>query len=143
MDPADRKPMLPPIGRIALAGLAANAPFIAFFLLEANVRTAVGMVAGLGLALTIYGLLHAIIGRGVDMFRAEDESDLGSGGKSISAMGFVGLMMGKYVVVAALLFFAWRTGYLEVIPFIAGFLLAQIAITWMSVSQSKKTAIGQ
>jgi hypothetical protein len=134
--------MLPSFSRIALAGILANAPFIAFFLISANVKMAVGMLAGYGLSLTIFGLLHAIIGHGLDIFAGEDSTGSVSAGKSISAMGFVALMMGKYILVAALLFLVWRTGYLDVRPFLAGFLIAQIAVTWMSVAQSKKPLIG-
>jgi hypothetical protein len=51
-------------------------------------------------------------------------------------------MMAKYVIIVGLLYLLWRTGYMDVRPFLGGFILAQIGITWMSVSHSKKLRSG-
>jgi hypothetical protein len=138
----ERKPMLPPFGKLAIAGLVVDAPFIAFALIAGNLKLAVSLAAGYLLALAVNGMQHVIVGPGLDLVSlAKPDND--RSGSSMSVLGFVAAMMGKYVLVAALLFLAWRTHYLLVLPFLGGFLLAQIGITCVAVAQSKKKLLGR
>ncbi|HEX5324515.1 MAG TPA: hypothetical protein VFW40_12060 [Capsulimonadaceae bacterium] len=138
----ERKPMLPPFGKLALAGLAVDAPFIAFAMIAGNLKLAVSLAAGYLLALAVNGMQHAILGPGLDLMSlAKPDND--RSGSSMSVLGFVAAMMGKYVLIGALLFIAWRTHYLLVLPFLGGFLLAQIGITCVAFAQSKKNLLGR
>ena len=125
-----------------MAGFVVDAPFIAFAMIAGNLRLAISLLAGYGLALVINGMQAAIIGPGLDLM-AMAKPDNDRSGNPISVMGFVAAMMGKYVLVAALLFIVWRTHYLQGLPFLGGFLLAQIGITWVSVAQSRKKTFGR
>jgi hypothetical protein len=136
---ADRKMLLPPLKKLANVALLANAPFVALFMLLGNLRSAVSMVAGCALAMVVYGMLHAIIARGLDYFTVEGGVAATQASKNMVSAGFVALMIGKYVAVGALLFLVWRANYLQVLPFIGGFAFAQIAVTWVSVAETKKT----
>lgn len=134
----DRNPILPPFGRLAAVGLAVDAPFIAFALIEGNVRAAVSLAAGWALAIAVYGMLHLIVGRGLDFFTPDRPAAGARTNNTGSIAGFAAAMIGKYVLIGALLFLVWRTGYLAVFPFLGGFLLAQIAIIWFTLRRMKK-----
>jgi hypothetical protein len=137
----DRKTaMLPPFGRLALIAFVVDAPLIGFALVRGNLRIALSLFAGWVLAIAIYGLLHMIIGRGLDLLT--DSGGRSQAGRTAQSLAFVILTLGKYVLIGLLLFAAWRTSYLELLPFLGGYVLAQIAITWLSVAQSKKAMLG-
>lgn len=129
---------MPPFKRLAFAGLAVDAPLVALFLIYANVRGAVSVVAGGGLALALYGMLYWIVAHGLEDADSARATRGTPGGNSLSVMRFAAAMIGKYVLIGALLFLAWKTGYLAALPFVAGFVVCQIAITWLSVRQMKK-----
>jgi hypothetical protein len=134
--------ILPPFGRLAAIGFAVNAPFIGIALMSGDIKAAVSLFFGYGLAIAIYGMLHAIIARGLGMFTEGDDAKTSEASRTGQSLAFVMLMMSKYVLIGLFLFLAWRTQYMQVLPFIGGFLLAQIAITWVSVAQSKKAKLG-
>ena len=136
----ERKPMLPAFGKLAIAGLLVDLPFIALAMIGGNLRIAVSLLAGWGLAVGVYGLLHVIVGRGLDFFTPQKPANGGQRGSMLSIFQFAGAMVGKYLLIGALLFIAWKTGYLAFFPFLGGFVLAQIGITVASVRQMKKPA---
>ncbi|SRR5579883_2723298 len=133
----ERKPMLPPFGKLAMVGLLVDAPFIAVAMIGGNLRFAVSLLAGWALAVGVYGMLYWIVARGLDMFSGDERAGA-KGDSSLSVMGFAAAMIAKYLLVAALLFIAWKTGYLTLFPFLGGFVLAQIGITVTTVRQMKK-----
>lgn len=134
----DRNPILPAFSRLALVGLAVDAPFIAFALIAGNVKAAISLAAGWGLAAAVYGMLHFIVGRGLDFFTPEKPATGSQAGNMTSIAGFAAAMIGKYLVIGALLYAIWRTGYLAVLPFLGGFVLAQVGIIVFTVRHMKK-----
>lgn len=132
--------VMPPL--VAMIKLAAivNAVPIALFLISKHVWPALGIFGGFVLGLAMGGLLYGFVNYGVSLFVP---SSVGQGQAQSAGQvgGFAALMVGKFLVIGALLFVLVVLLKLSILWMVAGFLLTQLTMVGMTVSRLAKTKV--
>lgn len=124
---------------IKLAGIV-NAVPIALFLTMRHVWPALGIFGGFVLGLAMGGLLYGFVNYGVSLFVP---SSVGQGQAQSAGQvgGFAALMVGKFLIIGALLFVLVVLLKLSILWMVAGFLLTQTTMIGMTVSRLAKTKV--
>lgn len=131
------------MNRLAGAALVASAPWFAFALLLRHIHIAIGMIAGVAICLTLYWLLHALVTRGMDMIVGglRGRELVAHAGAAKAQFGMI--MVGKFILLTALLWIALGMLKVSLLGFGLGFAVSQIAITVVAIKQLSVMSILQ
>jgi len=132
--------VMPPFGAMMKAAAGVNAVPIALFLTAKHLWPALGILGGFVLGLAMGGLLYGFVNYGVSLFVPSSASQ-GQAQSAGQVGGFAALMVGKFLVIGALLFVLVVLLKLSILWMVAGFLLTQATMIGMTVSRLAKTKV--
>lgn len=132
--------VMPPFGAMIKLAAIVNAVPIALFLTAKHVWPALGILSGFVLGLAMGGLLYGFINYGLSLFVPSSVSQ-GQAQSAGQIGGFAALMVGKFLLIGALLFVVVVVLKLSILWMVTGFLLTQTTMIWMTVSRLAKTKV--
>lgn len=132
--------VMPPFSAMVKAAAAVNAVPIALFLTGKHFWPALGIFGGFVLGLAMGGLLYGFVNYGVSLFVPSSPAQ-GQAQSAGQVGGFAALMVGKFLIIGALLFILIVLLKLSILWMVAGFLLTQTTMIGMTVSRLAKTKV--
>ena len=131
---------MPTLRSLISVAATANAPLIAWFLLLAQVRPAIGLLSGLALGIVVHSILYMIVTAATKLFGGSPANPTGHQKQGQTA-GFAGLMVGKFVIIVALFYTCVSILHVNLFWLMAGFLITQAAMTGATVLRLARTKV--
>lgn len=132
------KAVLPAFSSMAFAGLGANLPLLAFWLLENQSWLAASLLSGYVLSLIVYGFLYMSLAHGFSFTKKLFVKDAPNKSK-LPPLGL--LMVSKFIVVGLSVVFLLRVVHVASVWMLVGFLITQIGVTASVMRHLKNTKV--
>lgn len=136
------KRFLPTMKSLATAALVAVAVPVGVTLVMGAVKIGLSLLAGYGLCLCLYAFLMHFVEHGMNVIASGVRGTKSAGPDGFAKLSFWGMALGKFFVIALLMFVLIDVVHAHLGGLLAGFLVSQVAISIVTVKSLARTTQG-
>jgi hypothetical protein len=130
---------LPDLRRLASSALIACLPVIGVAFVLRFEKFGIGVLSGYAICVALYAFLRTFVTKGMDLIVGGIQGRADRSGDGLAKAKFAALSVGKFIVIGALMYSLLGMLHVNMIGFIAGFLVSQASITLVTLTRLKKT----